>query len=414
MRILIYGINYAPELTGIGKYTGELAEWLAAQGHEVRVVTAPPYYPAWQVGKGYSAWNYSHKLIAGVKVWRCPLWVPHRQSGLQRILHLVSFAASSLPVILWQGTFWRPEIVFVVEPPLFCAPGAWLAARLGTAKAWLHIQDFEVDAAFDLGLLPAGWIRNMATKLEHWLMYRFDSVSTISEHMLKRIAAKGVEQSKHILFPNWVDTDAIYPMSEPNFLRAELGITPDTIVILYSGNLGEKQGLEILIPVADLLAVYPHILFVVCGEGAAKKRLLKLAKGLPNIRFLNLQPVVRLNALLNLANIHLLLQSASAADLVMPSKLTGMFASGKPVVATAHSSTQVAQVVKGRGVVVPPGDVAALANGILYLSNRPDECNQLGQAARAFAVANWSQKTILGQLEQALVSALLEKAEPTE
>lgn len=410
MRILIYGINYAPELTGIGKYTGELAEWLAAQGHEVQVVTAPPYYPSWQIGEGYSAWSYSHELLAGVKVWRCPLWVPPYQSGLQRILHLASFAMSSLPVILWQGLSWQPEIVFVVEPPLFCTLGAWLTARLCNAKAWLHIQDFEVDAAFDLGFLPAGWTRIIATKLERWLTCRFDSVSTISEHMLERVAAKGVDQSKHILFPNWVDIDAIYPMSESSFLRAELGITSDTTIVLYSGNLGEKQGLEMLIAAADLLTVHPRILFVICGEGAAKKRLLKLAKDLPNIRFLNLQPIVRLNALLNLANIHLLLQTARAADLVMPSKLTGMFASGRPVVATAHPSTQVARVVKERGIVVPPGDVTALANGILYLAIRPEECIRLGQAARAFAVAHWSQATILGQLEQAFTSSLSEKA----
>lgn len=409
MRILIYGINYAPELTGIGKYTGEMAEWLAAQGHEVEVVTAPPYYPSWQVGEGYSAWSYSCELLAEVKVWRCPLWIPTFQSGLQRILHLASFAMSSLPVILWQGLFWRPEIVFVVEPPLFCAPGAWLSARLCNAKAWLHIQDFEVDAAFDLGLLPAGWMRSIATRLERWLTCRFDFVSTISEHMLERVAAKGVDQSKHIFFPNWVDTNAIYPMSESSFLRAELGITPDTTVVLYSGNLGEKQGLEMLIAAADLLTAHPHILFVICGEGTAKKRLLKLAKDLPNIRFLDLQPIVKLNALLNLANIHLLLQAASAADLVMPSKLTGMFASARPVVATAHPSTQVAQVVKERGIVVPPGDVTALANGILYLAIRPEERMRLGQAARAFAVAHWSQVTILKQLEQAFSPSLSKK-----
>jgi len=97
VRILIYGVNYAPELTGIGKYTGEMAEWMAGHGHDVRVVTVPPYYPEWKVRDGYSGWKYSHERLNGVKVWRCPLYVPANQSGLKRILHLVSFALSSLP-----------------------------------------------------------------------------------------------------------------------------------------------------------------------------------------------------------------------------------------------------------------------------------------------------------------------------
>jgi len=161
LRILIHGINYFPELTGIGKYTGEMAEWLVSRGHEVRVVTAPPYYPEWRIADGYSAWRYRREARAGVTIWRCPLWVPKKQSGKNRLLHLASFALSSLPVMLSQ-VFWRPDVVLVVEPPLFCMPTAWLVARLSGAKAWLHIQDFEVDAAFELGLLPQGKLQRLA------------------------------------------------------------------------------------------------------------------------------------------------------------------------------------------------------------------------------------------------------------
>ena len=128
MRILICGINYTPELVGIGKYTGEMAEALANAGHEIRVVTAPPYYPDWQVAAGFCAWHYRSQFLKGVKVWRCPLWVPHQPSGLKRVLHLASFAISSLPLMLWEGLFWRPDIVFVVEPPFFCVFGALLTS----------------------------------------------------------------------------------------------------------------------------------------------------------------------------------------------------------------------------------------------------------------------------------------------
>ena len=338
MRILIYGINYSPELTGVGKYTGEMAQALANAGHEIRVVTAPPYYPDWQVGAGFSAWRYGRELLKGVKVWRCPLWVPEQPSGLKRILHLASFAISSLPLMLWQGLFWHPDVVFVVEPPFFGVVGALLTSWVNGAGAWLHIQDFEIDAGFELGLLPSSrLIHSVSMGLERWLMNRFDRVSTISEQMMKRLKTKGVDSGKCVYFPNWVDTKTVYPLQELNPLRAELAIAPDTVVALYSGSMGEKQGLEAMIAAAHLLAEdHPSILFVLCGEGSAKKRLVEIAQGMPNVRFLNLQPYERLNALLNLADIHLLPQVANAADLVMPSKLKGMFASGRAVIATAE------------------------------------------------------------------------------
>jgi len=405
MRLLIYGINYTPEITGVGKYTGEMAEALAAQGYEVRVVTAPPYYPAWQVGKGFCTWCYQSEYLKRVKVWRCPLWVPHRPSGLKRLLHLASFAISSLPVILWQGVFWKPDVVLVVEPAFFCVVGALLATVLSGAKSWLHIQDFEIDAGFEMGLLPnSGLIRSIVMALERWLMDRFDRISTISEQMLKRLKIKGVNAAKCVYFPNWVDTQTIYPLQGSNPVREELAIMPDTFVALYSGSMGEKQGLEVLIAAAKLLAAdHPKIVLVLCGEGTAKQRLLQLAKGMPNVLFLNLQPVERLNALLNLANIHLLPQVCDAADLVMPSKLKGMCASGRPVVATAHHGTQIAQVVKGCGIVVPPGDMTALAQAIVYLATHSETCSKLGLAAHKRAVAHWHREKILGQLEQKLV-----------
>jgi len=405
MRILIYGINYAPELIGVGKYTGELAESLAAQGHKVRVVTAPPYYPAWQVKAGFDAGRYQSQCLNGVQVWRCPLWVPQQPSGLKRVLHLASFALSSLPLLLWQGLNWQPDVVLVVEPPFFGVVGALLTTRLSGAKSWLHVQDFEIDAGFELGLLPATrLIRSLVMAGERWLMGRFDRVSTISERMLQRLKTKGVPAAKCVYVPNWVDTKSIYPLPGSNPLRANLALLPETFIALYSGSMGEKQGLEVVLAAAQLLAVdHPQILFLMCGAGAAKQRLVKSAQGMPNVRFLDLQPAEQLNALLNLADVHLLPQVANAADLVMPSKLKGMFASGRAAIATAEGGTQVAEVVQRGGIVVPPGDVTALAQAIVYLATHSKACTQLGQAARQFAVAHWQQEKILGQLEQKLV-----------
>lgn len=154
MKILVYGINYSPELTGIGKYTGEMVEWMASQGHDVRVITAPPYYPEWKVGERYSSWRYRCEEGAAT-VWRCPLYVPKQPSTLKRLIHLGSFALSSFFPLMAQRR-WKPDRIIGVVPTLFCTPGMRLLGKLSGARTLLHIQDYEVDAMLGLGMAGKG------------------------------------------------------------------------------------------------------------------------------------------------------------------------------------------------------------------------------------------------------------------
>jgi len=401
VRILINTINYHPELTGVGKYSGEMAEWLSKKGHDVRVITAPPYYPEWSIGKGYSSFRYRKEIINGVRVLRCPLYVPLKLSGLKRIIHLASFAISSLPVLISQ-MFWRPNVIMTIEPPLLSAPFVWLISRISKTKCWLHIQDFEIDAAFDLGILNSKWLRSFVLYIERWLMRNFDIVSTISNQMIDKLNKKGVLQSKQVLFPNWVDNDQIFPLQSASPFRHELDIKDTTKVFLYSGNIGEKQGLESIIEAARSIAANDNILFVMCGSGSALSRLKKSAYGLNNVMWLPLQPVERLNDLLSLADVHLLPQRPDAADLVMPSKLTGMLASGKPILATVDKGTQIATVLENTGVIVPPSNVDRLVHGVIDLSNNDDLRAELGKNARLYAIENLSIDVILERFNQAL------------
>lgn len=411
MRILIHSINFWPELTGIGKYTGELAEWLSKAGHEVRVVTAPPYYPQWRVAENFSGRAYRREQLLSFEtssfprpssggcltVYRCPLWVPRKPSGIKRLAHLASFAVSSFPIVLSQ-VLWRPDVVLVIEPPFFCAPQAWLLARLSGGKAWLHVQDFEIDAAFELGLLRAGWVRHFARRMERFIMCGFDRVSTISGGMQQKLLDKGLAAGHAVLLPNWVDTQEIFPLSQKSTYRAELGLDDAVCVALYSGNMGEKQGLETVLEAACLLQHEPNLLFVLCGEGAAQERLMQMGSGFRNVRWLPLQPMEKLNELLNLADIHLLPQRADVADLVMPSKLLGMLASGKAILATAHPETQLAKVVSSCGKVVDPGNAQEVARALLDLLHAPQEREQLGLAARQ-AAQTWEKTNVLRKLE---------------
>ena len=404
MRILIYGLNYAPELTGIGKYTGEMSSWLAARGHEVRVVTAPPYYPAWSIREDYRGRLYRTEKIPGEPiVYRTPLYVPAKPTGLKRMAHLFSFMLGSLPVMLRQ-IFWKPEILFTVEPTFFGAPLALLVAQATDAASWLHVQDFEVDAAFDLGLLPGkGPVHALALGLEEFFTRSFTRVSSISHKMVERALGKGVPSDRTILFPNWVDVDAIrpQPLGASNSFRGELGLE-EKIVILYSGNMGAKQGLELLAPLAEAFENDDRVHFLFCGDGAFRPQLETLVAHRPNVTLLPLQPFARLNDLLNAADIHLLPQRAGAADLVMPSKLTGMLSSGRPVVATADAGTQVAHVVEGCGLVVPAEDALALNAAVRRLIDDESLRRELGEAARVYAVEHLGKEQVLEEFERNL------------
>ena len=397
MKILFYSINFSPEPTGIGKYSGEMAAWFVAHGHDVRVVAAPPYYPAWQVAANYRWPPYRSEVWQGATVWRAPLWVPVKPGGLTRVLHLISFAITSLPLMFRQCT-WRPDVVMTIAPAFVCAPAGWLAARFCGAKTWLHIQDFEVDAAFEMGLLKGRRVRRIVLAAECWMLRRFDRVSSISRRMVDRLRVKGVELNRLRLFPNWVDVDTVIPLTRPSIYRAELNIPNRSIVALFSGTLGAKQALMLIPNAARRLVHRSDIMFVICGDGLMKPALEAACSSLPNVRLLSLQPKENLCELLGLADIHLLTQSLGAEDLVLPSKLSGMLASGRPVIATVRESTEIADVLKSRGVIVEPDDATSLARAVERLADDASLRIKAGASARRYAERHMGMTGVLNEL----------------
>jgi colanic acid biosynthesis glycosyl transferase WcaI len=405
LRILIHAINYSPEATSTGKYTGEMGEWLAARGHEVKVVTAPPYYPAWRVEKGYSAKTYRRERIANADVWRCPLWVPTKPTGIKRLLHLASFAASSFPVMVRQVS-WQPDAVVLIEPPLFCAPAAWLTARSCDAETWLHVQDFELDAAIGLRMLGGKGTRRVLYEVEGFLLARFSRVSTITEAMRRGVVAKGVPEERTLLFPNWADVGLVRPMKRDNEIRGELGAEPDDVLVLYAGNMGEKQGLDLILDAAELLKERKEIKFAMVGTGSSRKRLERVAaeRKLGNVRFFPAQSLERLPLLLAAGDVHLVVQRREAADLAMPSKLTNILASGRPAVATADPGTTLHDVLNENecGITTTPGDPKELTSGIVALAEDGRLRERLGRNARRYAERYLDKEWILSGFEREL------------
>ncbi|MGF6563803.1 colanic acid biosynthesis fucosyltransferase WcaI [Kosakonia cowanii] len=400
MKILVYGINYSPELTGIGKYTGEMVEWMARQGHDVRVITAPPYYPEWKVGHRYSAWRW-RKEQGTATVWRCPLYVPKQPSTIKRLLHLGSFAVSSFFPLMAQRS-WKPDRIIGVVPTLFCTPGMRLLAKLSGARTLLHIQDYEVDAMLGLGMAgkgKGGLVAKLAAAFERSNLHNVDNVSTISRSMMNKAREKGVSADKIIFFPNWSEVARFRDVDAANVaqLRRDLGLPDDKKIILYSGNIGEKQGLENVIEAAARLKGHPW-LFAIVGQGGGKARLEKMVseRGLDNVKFFPLQPYEALPALLTLGDCHLVIQKRGAADAVLPSKLTNILAVGGNAVITAEESTELGQLClnePGIAVCVEPESVDALTSGIERALALPTN----NTVAREYAERTLEKENVLSQ-----------------
>lgn len=403
MIILILGLNHAPEPVGIGPYTAEMARSLARAGHEVTVVCGKPYYPFWKVDAAYAGGGVRTSVEDGVRIVRLPIYVPVNPSGQQRLLHHASFATRAQSTMIAEAWRRRPDVIIGVAPSLISMTAARVTAKLFKAKLWLHVQDFEVEAAFATGLLnPAGLIGRAARRFERFSLSA-DRISTISPQMCAKLVERGIAADRVIEFRNWADINHIRPLEAASPFREEWGIE-QSHVALYSGNMANKQGIEIIVEAARLLKSRSDLLFAICGSGPHRDRLVAAAVGLTNVRFFDLQPVARLSDLLGIATVHLLPQIAGAADLVLPSKLTNILASGRPVVATAEAGTGLAQEVEGCGVITAPGDTGAFASAIIDLIDDPLRCAMLGRSARTRAEDRWSQDRILGRFEAQLRS----------
>lgn len=404
MRFVFIGLNYAPEPIGVGPYTRDLAEYCAARGHDVTVLAGNPYYPDWERFDGFPD-AVSRRVENGVTVLRVPHYVPANPTGARRLVHHVSFARNAARV---ARRIDDADIVISLAPSLVSASVALKLARHTGAVSWLHIQDFEVEAALATGLLGRWPLGMIAKRFERSMIKRFDWVSSISGAMVKQAIAKGAQAAQTIEHRNWSDSDLASSASGIADLRTDLNLGEGNVV-LYSGNVARKQGATIIIEAARLLEHRKDIQFLVCGAGSAWPDFEAEAVGLPNLHLRGLQPRGRLGDLLGLADVHLLTQVQEAADLVLPSKLTNMLASGRPVVATAAAGTALAEEVAGCGIVCEPGDAESFAHAIERLIDDRDLRLALGKSAAERASERWSAPVLLEQFAVSLEQAIAAK-----
>ncbi|HEV7329765.1 MAG TPA: WcaI family glycosyltransferase [Flavisolibacter sp.] len=391
-KILLIGGNFSPEPTGIGKYNGEMINWLAANGYTCTVITTYPYYPYWKVQGNYSKGSFWYKRErvqsegkGSVTILRCPHYVPRNPTGIRRILSDATFFLSAffrlLPLLFTS----RYDLVMTVVPAFHMGLLGLFYKKVKGAAFLYHIQDLQIEAAQQLGMISSKRALQLLYHTERMIVDGADLVSTISEGMLKKVQQKS--KKPVCLFPNWVDTTLFYPIAEKGPLKEAYGFVPEDKIVLYSGAIGEKQGLESILYAAKALQQHRHLKFVICGSGPYKEKLEGLTRelSLSNVKFLPLQPFEKLNQFLNMADVHLVLQKADAADLVMPSKLTTILAIGGLSVVTAKEGTSLYDVVSSHdmGLVIEPEDQAVLNTSILQALDESNEKRKLN--ARTYA-----------------------------
>lgn len=394
MRILLIGLNYAPEVVGIGPYTTDLAEHFVASGHQVSVLTGFPYYPHWKIDPTYRRkWPFLVERISGVRIVRSPMLLPGSGHGtFRRILFDSSVAVTSLVASAGIGAV---DVVICVTPPLQLGITAWLIAQSRGARLLLHLQDLVPDAAISVGMMHEGKAVGLARQLEHLVYSRADLITVISQGFLDNLVGKGVATEKLRLLPNWVETGKFNAAPDPA-VRANLGAQNGEILILHTGNMGAKQGLETVLEAAAQLA-NDDVVLVLVGDGNQRRELEAHAShlGIRNVGFRPLQD--DLPATLAAADLLVLSQRGGVIDSVAPSKLLAYMASGKPVVAAVNEMSEAGQMIRaaGCGVVVPPEQPTSLAVALRELSNDSERRISLGQLGRKYAMANYERSHLL-------------------
>jgi colanic acid biosynthesis glycosyl transferase WcaI len=408
VKILLWGINYSPESTGIAPFNRELCEYLAGRGHEVSAVTAFPYYPVWKKRPEDRGRLYRAEYIAGVRLYRCWCYVPAVVTTLRRIVHELTFCIGSTLRILFLP---RADIYFVVSPPLALGLFAWIVTMLKGGKFVFHVQDLQPDAAVGLGMLKRGWLVRGLYVLERLAYAKAAMVSGISGGMIGAFRQKGVPENRRIMLPNWLREGSSVKRDPATrtLARRKFDVNDGALLAIYAGNLGKKQSLEILGEAARLLAAESDISdhavrLIVAGDGAGRADLERSlrASGFSGVQLLPLLSDPDYESLLAAADLALITQAAGTGQFFFPSKLLSVLAAGLPVVAVADDGSELAAAVRegGFGCVVSPGDAAGLTRALRETARQRGQLEAWAQ--QSTWVRRFARERMLPQFETML------------
>jgi colanic acid biosynthesis glycosyl transferase WcaI len=401
MRILIYSYNYHPEPIGIAPLMTELAEGLVRRGHQVRVVTAMPWYPASEIAAEYRGKLYKSENHNGVKIQRCYVWIRRNRGLGNRVLFEVSFVLLSFFQALWGR---KPDVILLTIPGLPVSVPAAVLSWIYRAPIVLNVQDILPDAAVHVGLIKNKKMIRIFQWLEKFAYRTATKISVIADGFTKNLLEKSVPPQKLVEISNWVDVSFIRPLpQEKNYFRHDNKLE-GKFVVMYSGNIALTQPLEVAIEAAARLRHLPDLVFVIIGKLEALERLNRYCQlqKLTNVILRPFEPREKLPEMLAAADVAMVMQKHNVISFNMPSKIQVLLASGRAIVASVPASGTAARAIEksGGGLVVPPEDPKALANAILELYNDREKARLLGKKGRQYAEQNYAFEYALNCYEQ--------------
>ena len=398
MKLLVGSLYFEPDHSGIAVYANDLAAYLAEHDHQVTVVTGFPFYPQWK-----KRGEDRGRLIAtdswrGIRILRNYVFVPRAVSTLTRILHELSFALFACVGFLRAG---RQDVIIVLSPPLLLAAAAIAFKYLWNARLVSHIQDLQPDAALSLNMIRSGLIGRALLALEAFVYRHSDHVVTISDGMHRRILDKGVPADRLTMFPNWIDVDAHNSARERGAFRRRHPRLADKFLVAYAGNVGVKQGLDVLVRAADEARASKDVHFLIIGDGADMPRIREMAaaRELTNLTLLPFMDTAEYFDMLADVDVSFIAQRPGVGEVFFPSKLLGIMAAGRASIVAADAGSELAHVVAGgdAGLVVGPDDAAGVAGAAIYLAAHPERVEEMEAGARR-TVRQYDRSTVLAGL----------------
>ena len=397
-KICVVGLNYFPEISSTGLYTTEMCEYLSRE-FQVKVVTGYPYYPEWEIRTDYSQKKGILKeTTKNVEIIRVKQYVPVKVNPLNRLIHYWDFYHKALSVCRKEDC----DMIMVILPNIFLLNLAIkVKKKYPKLKIWAHVQDFEIDAGLEMikGINKIKPLKSSLYHMEKKLFSKFDVVSTISDGMMMKFDKKGASKDKQFLLPNWADIDFLYPILKSPY-RDELKISDEAFVVMYSGNIGNKEDWDILIDCIKKISCEKDIKFVIAGDGNKKEYVHNALKDCKNTILMPLQPKARLNDFLNLADLHVLPQKKNEINSFMPSKVLGIKATGRPLLCMANKNSSVYHEIYDNdlGYVLDENNYDRLSDKIKEIRHCKLK-NEKAKKARKYVIEHYQYENIMKKLK---------------
>ena len=401
LRLIVLCPHFEPDMAPTGVVMTRIVHELAARGHELHVVTSLPWYRKHQVETGWAGALWRIEKTTWGSISRVQPFAGQTKSNLVR--RAVGFILFSYFVglrALFAGGFWRrADGVLAMSPPLTLGLIGWHTKLFRGGKLVFNIQDVFPDAAVETGAISNQRIIAAASWLERVSYRRSDSVVLLSDDLANNVQRK-LDQKFHKrirVIPNFVDTQAIVPMSRLTNYRRELGVD-ESLVVMYAGNVGFSQSLELMIEAARVL---PNVIFVINGEGAARKSLQAKAHALSNVKFGDYQDASRLSEVLATGDLHVVPLRRGLGSVSVPSKTYSILAAGRPICAAIDLDTEVPRILAAAnaGVCVEPDNQAAFVSAIAAMISDRKSLEEMGASGRKWVEGHASPQSIAQRYE---------------